>query len=112
MGDNSISVPSTDIKKIPFTQLRTQLISAQGVTTRFSAHIMATPGIEDVPESEHWEQDELSEMMSLLQRAEQRMRKSDQACKHTVRAQKIDKYATVPSFTHITNLTLSIDYPS
>ena len=72
---------------------------------------MATPGIEDVPESEHWEQDELSEMTSLLQRAEQRMQKSDQACKHTVRAHKLDKYATALPFTHYTNITLSIDYP-
>ena len=71
---------------------------------------MATPKIEDVRESEHWEQDELSEMMSLLQRAEQRMRKSDQARKHTMRAQKLDRYATAPLFTHITNLTLSVDY--
>ena len=61
---------------------------------------MATPGIDDVPESEHWEQDELSEMMNLLQRAEQRMRKSDQACKHTVKAVKLDKYATAAPFTH------------
>ena len=68
---------------------------------------MATPGIEDVPESEHWEQDELSEMTSLLQRAEQRMQKSDQA----VRVHKLDKYATALPFTHYTNITLSIDYP-
>ena len=72
---------------------------------------MAAPGIEDVPESGNWEQDELSEMMSLLERAEQRMRKSDQACKHTIRAQKLDKYAMTPKFTHTTNLTLSVDYP-
>lgn len=71
---------------------------------------MATPRIENVPESKHWEQGELSEMMSLLQRAEQRMRKSDQACKHTVRAQKLDKYAMAPPFTHTTNLTVSVDY--
>ena len=63
----------------------------RGVTIRFGSHIMATPGIENVPESEHWEQDELTEMMSLLQRAEQRMRMSNQFCKHAVRAQNLDK---------------------
>ena len=71
---------------------------------------MATPRIEMVPENDKWEQGELSEMMGLLQRAEQRMRKSDQACKHTVRAQRLDKYAMAPPFTHATILTSSVDH--
>ena len=59
---------------------------------------MATPGAEDVHKSEVWQQDELSEMMGLLQRAEQRMRKPDPASKHTVKATNSYKYATAAHF--------------
>lgn len=55
---------------------------------------MATPGTEFVPKSEGWHQDELSEMVTLLQRAEQHMRNLDPASKHTVKATYSDKYAT------------------
>lgn len=53
---------------------------------------MATPGAEDVLESEGWQQDELSEMKGLLQRAEQRMRKSNSTSKHTVNVKATDSY--------------------
>lgn len=56
--------------------------------------MMATPGTEVVSKSEGWHQDELSGMVALLQRAEQRMRNLDPASKHTVKATYSDKYAT------------------
>lgn len=57
-------------------------------------HVMAPPRAEGVLESECWDQDELSEMKSLLQRAEQRMKRLDSANKHTVEATNSYKYAT------------------
>lgn len=57
--------------------------------------IMATPAITDDHESEGWHQDELSEMKSLLQRAEQRMRKLDPTSKHTMKHTKSYEYAMV-----------------
>lgn len=54
---------------------------------------MATSTAEDVSESESWDQDELSEMMSLLQRAEQRMKKLGPTMKHTTNATSSNKYA-------------------
>ena len=53
---------------------------------------MATPGAEDVFESESWQQDELSELKDLLQRAEQRMRKSKSTSKHTVTVKAAESY--------------------
>lgn len=53
---------------------------------------MATPGAGSIFENEGWDQDELSEMRSLLQRAEQRMRKLDPASKHTMKATTPYKY--------------------
>ena len=45
---------------------------------------MSTPAIENSFESEGWDRDELSEMKSLLQQAEQRLRKPELASKHTI----------------------------
>ena len=56
---------------------------------------MATPALTDDHESEGWHQDQLSEMKSLLQRAEQRMRKLDPTSKHTMEHTKSYKYAMV-----------------
>ncbi|KAF6223456.1 hypothetical protein HO133_000299 [Letharia lupina] len=47
---------------------------------------MAALAAEGVLESDGWDQDELSEMKGLLQRAERRMRKLDPAGKHTMKA--------------------------
>ena len=71
---------------------------------------MATSGAEDVPESEIWGQDELSEMTGLLQRAEQRMKKSHPVNRYTVKATKSDKHATPPPSSHATKLTLNLEH--
>ena len=52
---------------------------------------MATPALDYVAESEIWGQDELSEMMSLLQRAEQRMRKLNPGSNYNMEATNSDK---------------------
>ena len=57
-------------------------------------HIMATLGAEGVLESEGWDQHELSEMKSLLQRAEQRMTELNPASKHMMKATNLCKYVT------------------
>ena len=54
---------------------------------------MNLPEAEDLAESGGWDLLELSDMMSLLQRAEQRMRKLDPPRKQPLRAAKLDKYA-------------------
>ncbi len=53
---------------------------------------MADTRAEDMAISERWDQDELSEMMSLLQRAAQRMRNLDPDSKHTMRNSDSEKY--------------------
>ena len=55
---------------------------------------MATPRAEDVLESGCWDLDELSEMKSLLQRAERRLEMLETASKHAMKARKTHKYAT------------------
>ena len=59
---------------------------------------MATLTAEYVAESEFWGEDELSEMMSLLQRAEQRMRELNPGSNHSVEATNSDKSATTAHF--------------
>ena len=54
---------------------------------------MTTIAVEDVLESEAWDQDELSEMKSLLQRAEQRIRKLNPASKYATKTTTSSKYA-------------------
>ena len=49
-----------------------------------ASEIMAIPRAGTVLGSEDWKADELSEMRSLLQRAEQRMKKLNPASKSTV----------------------------
>lgn len=56
---------------------------------------MATSASGDVLQSEGWQQDELSEMKSLLRRAEQRMRKLDPASKNAVKTTDFYKYAAM-----------------
>ena len=55
---------------------------------------MAALAAEGVLESDGWDQDELSELKGLLQRAERRMRKLDPAGKHTMKATNSYRYAT------------------
>lgn len=73
---------------------------------------MATFGAEDTLKSEGWDQDELSEMKILLQRAEQRMRKLDPASKHALKATNSYMYTTVAPHPMLKNLIFRLDYPS
>ena len=50
---------------------------------------------QNVPDSSSWEQNELSELRNLLQRAEQRIRKAETASNSPVRVAKSNKYAMV-----------------
>ena len=54
-------------------------------------HMMAASAVEDSRRGERWDQDEVSEMVSLLQRAEQRMRKLDPTSMNSVIHKDLDK---------------------
>lgn len=60
--------------------------------------MMAASAAEDVHRGEGWDQDEHSEMMSLLQRAEQRMRKLEPTSKYQVKPKHSDKYVMAGYF--------------
>ncbi len=73
---------------------------------------MADTGADDIPTSELWDQNELSEMTSLLQRAAQRMRKLDPDSKHTMRNINSEKYYGGSTSYDESNLTFRLDYTS
>ena len=57
---------------------------------------MASLEAEHIPRNECWDQDELSEMMSLLQRAEQRMKNLAPTSRHPMKGTNSDKYVIAP----------------